>query len=289
MSLNSLLLICGSACLHVIAHVALKQVQNRTAFVWWMLLWGSALFTPIIWLRWQPLTLPAVGLITLSAIFEAGYFFAIAQAYRGGDLSLVYPLARGTAPLLLSVWSVLLLNEPLTVGGVGGVVVIAAGLYLVKLPRLGVWAEPLWAIVRQPAARWALLAGVCISLYTLVDRFGIRRLDPLVYTCLTLWLTWLMLTPLILSNVGWTVLQDVGRTSWLAGLVTGFTTVAAYAIVQYVIQAGTPVGYAGAAREVSVVFGVAIGVWVLKEPGTLMRLLGVALVTAGVVCIKLFG
>jgi drug/metabolite transporter (DMT)-like permease len=289
MSVQSLWLILLSACIHVVAHVALKRTRNRDAFVWWMLLWGGLTFAPVVLLRWQPIPVEAAGLILLSAVFEAGYFFAIAQAYRRGDLSLVYPLARGTAPVLLILWSVLILAERPTLGGALGVGLIAAGLYCVNLPGLGAWAAPLRAMLHEPASRWALSAGLCISLYTAVDRVGIRFLDPLQYTWLALWVTWLLLTPGVLWRRGRERLRTEWRASRFAIVLAGFTTLAAYAIVLFVMQTGTPASYAGAAREVSVVLGAAIGVWLLKETGTVMRAAGAVLIAAGVAVIKLLG
>ena len=90
------MLILGSAVIHVVAHVALKRTHNRAAFVWWMLLWGGLLFSPVLIFGWHPIPPTAWGVMLASAVFEGLYFAAIAQAYRTGDLSIVYPLARGT-------------------------------------------------------------------------------------------------------------------------------------------------------------------------------------------------
>jgi drug/metabolite transporter (DMT)-like permease len=212
----------------------------------------------------------------------------MAQAYRQADLSLVYPLARGTAPLLLAVWAVLLLAEPITPGGLAGIGLIALGLYGLNLPRLGAWSEPLRAL-RQPGPRLALLAGACISAYTAIDRVGVRQLDPLLYTCLALWLTALLLAPYALLAVGPAGLWSELRAAWPSMLVAGFTSLAAYAMVLSAMRAGTPASYAGATREVSVVLGAAVGVWLLKEKGSAMRLAGAASVAAGVALIALFG
>jgi drug/metabolite transporter (DMT)-like permease len=284
----NLALILGSALIHVVAHVALKRARNRGAFVWWMLLWGGLLFLPVLFLLPARVSAAAWGIMAASAVFEALYFALIAQAYRHGDLSLVYPLARGAAPLFLLVWSILFLAERLSWGGVGGVALIALGLYLINLPGLRAWREPLRAL-SQPAPRLALAAGLCISLYTAIDRAGIRRLEPLVYTYLALWLTLLLLTPFTLRTVGWAGLVAELRSSRLASVVAGATTLAAYAVVLYAMQAGVPAGYAGAVREISVVFGAAAGVWLLKERGSVMRVLGAAAVAAGVAVIALLG
>src|SRR5512134_613252 len=128
----AILLVLGSAGFHVVTHVALKQSRDRSAFVWWMLIWAGVLFLPIPILGWA--AFPPIGwaLMAFSAVFEAGYFGSIALAYRGADLSLVYPLARGTAPVFLLLWSLLFLHESLTPGGVLGILTITAGLYLVN-------------------------------------------------------------------------------------------------------------------------------------------------------------
>src|SRR5215216_415094 len=111
MSLANLALILGSAVIHVVAHVALKTARDRAAFVWWMLLWGGVLFAPVLVLLAEPIAPAAWALMGVSAVFEALYFILIARAYKHADLSIVYPLARGTAPLFLLLWSTLFLGE----------------------------------------------------------------------------------------------------------------------------------------------------------------------------------
>ena len=288
MTVTNLALILGSAVVHVVAHVALKSARDRTAFVWWMLLWGGVLFAPVLWLLAEPSSPAAWCFMAVSAVFEALYFISIARAYKHADLSVVYPLARGTAPLFLLVWSTLFLGEHPTAGGIGGIVVIALGLYLINLPRLAAWRAPLQAL-RQTGPRLALLAGLCISLYTPIDRQGVKLLGPLLYTYLALWITVLLMTPYTLRAVGWGGLVAELRSSRFNSVIAGFTTMAAYAIVLYAMRAGVPASYAGAMREISVVFGVIAGVWLLKEPGNAMRVLGAVAVAGGVALIAFTG
>jgi uncharacterized membrane protein len=285
----NLALILASAVVHVVAHVALKRARDRTAFGWWMLLWGSLLFSPVVFLRPQVVSLLALGIMALSAVVEVLYLFAITRAYRLGDLSLVYPLARGTSPLFLLLWTTLWpfsVADRIRPAGVGGIALIALGLYIINLPRLGAWTQPLRALAHG-APRWALLAGLCISLYTFIDRTGIQLLDPLLYTYLVTWLTWLLFTPLTVRLVGWRGLREEIRSSRLSSVLAGVTTLAAYAMVLYAIRAGTPASYAGAVREVSVVFGVIVGVVFLRERGSAMRLVGALCVVVGISLIAL--
>jgi drug/metabolite transporter (DMT)-like permease len=294
MTLPNLLLILGSACIHVVAHVGLKRSPNRAAFVWWVLLWGSVMFAPLVFSAWPALPWPVVLLMLLSAGCEALYYSSIAQAYQTGDLSIVYPLARGTAPVLLLVWSVLFVHERPTLAGVAGIALIAAGLYVINLPRLGAWVAPLRAL-GQPGPRWALTAGLCTSLYTVIDRQALRSLGPtavtwpLLYTYLTTVLTLVLLTPWTVRAVGASALRHEWRVSRWSTLISGFTNLAAYAVVLTAIRAGTPASYAGAVREISVVLGAIVGVLVLKEAGTRLRVVGSVCVAGGVAVIALFG
>jgi drug/metabolite transporter (DMT)-like permease len=288
MSPTNLLLILGSACMHVIVHIGLKKARDRTSFVWWMLVWSMVLFSPILFLFDHPLPLLAVGIMLLSSVFEAAYFLAIAKAYRGADLSVVYPLARGTAPALLLVWSALILREAITGGGIAGVIAIAAGLYVINLPRLGAWREPLRSL-RQTGPRWALLAGLSTSLYTAIDKVGISLVPPLLYTYIALGITVVWVTPFTLREVGWRGLRQELRASRLGTVLAGLMTLGAYGIVLLAMQSGTPASYAGAVREFSVVLGASYGVFVLKESHSPMRIVGSLMVASGVAMIGLLG
>ena len=288
MTTLGLVLLLVSACIHLVTHVAIKASRNREAFVWWMLVWDAVLFAPVLILLWQPVPAEGWKYILLSSIFEACYFFAIAKAYKGGDLSVVYPLARGSAVVFLLVWSVALLREALTPAGVAGVLVIAVGLYLVNLPDLAAWRRPLRAL-REVGPRWALFAGMSTSLYTAIDKVGVGIVQPFIYTYLALLVTMLWLTPISFRLLGWAELQAEMRYSRWRAVLAGFTTMMAYVLVLISMSLGTPATYAGAVREFSVVLGGVYGVAVLHERGGMMRVPGSVLVALGIAMIGLLG
>lgn len=288
MSQNAFFLILLSACLHVVPHLTLKRARDRTAFVWWLWLWSSVLFVPALLLTWQPVPVDLWSLLLVSAAFEALYFVSIANAYRTGDLSIVYPLARGTAPLFILVWSIALIGERPGLAGVVGILCIMAGLYVINLPRLGAWRDS-WQALGQPAPRWALLAGLCISVYTTLDKVGVMRLNPILYTYLVMTLTLICLTPWTLRVVGARGLLDEMRSSGFDSVLAGVFSLVAYGLVLWVMQMGTPVSYVGATREISVVLGAIAGVVFLKEPSRSMRVLGSLTIAVGVAFIALLG
>lgn len=288
MSPCSLLLILGSACLHVVQHLALKRARERTAFVWWMWLWASVLCSPILFICSDHIEPEIWGILVISALIEALYYLSIARAYQSGDLSVVYPLARGTAPLFLFVWTLMWLAERPTIGGVAGIFFIIAGMALINLPRWSGWTTTVQAL-RTSAVPWALAAGLCISLYTLLDKVAVESVNPFLYTYLAMSLTLLWLTPGAIATTGFDGLKREWHASWLQSALAGISAMAAYAIVLFVMQSGVTASYVGATREVSVVFSTIAAMVLLKEKGTPMRLFGSALISAGVAIIAFLG
>ncbi len=289
MSAFSVLLILGSACLHVVQHLAIKQAHERTAFVWWMWLWASVLCSPVL-LLWGGETIEAGiwGILAVSALFEALYYLAIARAYKSGELSVVYPLARGTAPVFLLGWAVLLLSEQPTAFGLIGIGLIVNGLALLNLSRLRAWRTCLESL-RTASAGWALSAGLFISLYTLLDKVAVTGTNPLLYTYFAMTLTLLWLTPAAVATIGWGGLRREWQASRWRSAAAGVAAMASYAIILVVMQSGVCASYVGAVREVNVVFGTLAAIIILKEKGTPMRLLGSVLISSGVATIALWG
>jgi drug/metabolite transporter (DMT)-like permease len=171
---------------------------------------------------------------------------------------------------------------------VGGIGLIVVGVALIHLPRLSAWRECLSGL-RTSSARWALSAGLCISLYTLLDKVAVTAVDALLYTYLVMTLTLLWLTPGALATTGWRGLgREWGASRWHSAA-AGTSAMAAYAIALIVMQSGVSASYVGATREISVVFGSLAAFIFLKEKVTAMRILGAMLVSAGVAVIALAG
>ncbi len=287
MSLTTLGILICAAIIHAGAHVALKRATDKLAFAWWQLLAVIVIYSPVLLTaRWD--WGPAVWAIMLgSALFEAAYFYATSRAYTLGDLSVTYPLARGSAPLFISLWAALFLRERPSVLGYAGILTIAAGLFLVNLPSLADIGRPLRGLA-QPASRWALLAGVCISLYSTLDKAGVKSVPPLLYIYLVLVGTWLAMTP------GWwrggktRLLAEEWRVNkWSAGL-AGLAVVGAYTLVLFAMQR-SPVSYVGSVREMSVVLAAWVGSTFLGEGKAGLRVAASVLVVAGIMLIAIGG
>ncbi|HEY4688809.1 MAG TPA: DMT family transporter [Anaerolineae bacterium] len=306
MTATSLALLLIAAVFHALANTLLKQARDKLAFTWWMLGVSSILGLPLLFFIGHP-DPRGWPIVILSGLFEAVYFASLGRAYSLGDLSQVYPVARGFAPLFVTLWALLFLNERPSPEGLLGIFSIVAGLYLVNLPSLADWKQPL-AGFKRPAFRWALLTGVLISGYSTVDKVGVSYFDQTIYLYLVLCVGWIALTPQWLSADRRKVLVAEVRPDssvavrsyaspnriwhkWsrlLSVVISGLLGFLAYVLVLTAMR-NNPVSYVSSVREVSVVIGTWIGVKILSERGGAVRVPASCLVALGIMLIAFGG
>jgi len=218
--------------------------------------------------------------IVASAIIHVAYFVALAEAYRWGDLSQVYPIARGTAPLLTAALASLWLNEALGSNGWAGVIVLAAGILLLTVKG----ARKLAPFDRRAVA-FALATSLTITAYTLVDGIGARLAgSALAYT------VWLFIGDGITMaiygalRVGPSLLKDF-RAHWRIATAGAALSTAAYAIAIWAMTVA-PIALVAALRETSVLFAALFGTVLLREPLLPVRLVAALLVMAGALLLR---
>jgi len=278
------LLVIAAVC-HAAWNLLLKRVPQKHLVTWWALVIVSLLSLPLVFVA-RPSPWQVWPYILVSAGFEAGYYMTLASAYRDADFSLVYPLARGTAPAFLVAWSILFLHESVSAGGLAGVAVILTGLMILgssRWFRRGRHVQP-----KAGSVALALMVALFISCYSAIDGAAMRHANPMGYTVAIFAVTALLLTPLMLRRHGWRTVAAAGRTHWLpAGLIGGLSLVG-YTLVLMAYAHGH-VSYAGAVREMSIVFGAVAGWRWLKEDFGALRTLGAAVVFSGILVIALAG
>lgn len=218
----------------------------------------------------------------LGTLLHTVYYACLLAAYRVGDLSQVYPLARGAAPLIVAGGAFLLTGERLAPLGVAGVVLASLGIMSLTLerglPRAGGLAPVFYA----------LLTGLCIASYTVVDAIGVRRSGAVLA-----YIGWLnILKPLPI--LGWVAARR-GRaflrytvTHWRFALTGGMFNLLAYTLVLYALAYGA-MAHVTALRETSVIFAAAIGAIALREGFGGRRIVAAATVTGGVVLLLAAG
>ncbi|MCY1514727.1 hypothetical protein D9M68_492770 [compost metagenome] len=219
--------------------------------------------------------------IGLSALLHIGYNGYLARAYQHGDLGQVYPLARGSSPLLVAGLSVMLLGDRLSPGESLGLLVLVSGIWLMAV-RGGRGA----ARINRSLLGCALMTALFIAGYTLADATGARRNgDALSYSMWLFAVNALVMTLVIALTRGPRTFLQLGP-HWRGGLAGGAMSLAAYSIAIWAMTRA-PVALVSALRETSVLFALLIGALVLKEPLPPIRLLACGVIALGVVLLRL--
>lgn len=222
------------------------------------------------------LTPGATVLCVLSSILETTYLFLLSTAYRRGELSAVYPIARGSAPLLSVLVGLVILGERLTSAQLVGVALLLVGILAVTVSQ-----------ARGRATLPALLTGVAIAAYSSVDRVGVRLATPWLYAWLlfTLMAIELPLAVRLTSALGiYRPEGEVRPPSWAQSAIIGAFFWAGYFLVLWALSLA-PLAVVAPVREVAIVAVAVWGVWRLREreraamkvSGALATLIGVAL------------
>ena len=233
--------------------------------------------------------LPLVGMpasqawpwLAASAIIHLLYFAALIESYRTGDLGQVYPIARGSAPLMIAIVSAALVGEHLNLLGWIGIVTLAAGVLLLSA-RGG---RDIVQLDRR-AVGCALLTALTICAYSVTDGIGVRlSRNPLGYVQWLFVANAIVLVPYALWRDRRSVTVAMRR-FWLRGLAGGALQALSYGIVLWAMTLA-PIAIVASLRETSVLFGVIIAVIVLKEPLRTARAAAAVLIVCGLVLIRL--
>ncbi len=284
MSAFALSLLLAAGLMHATWNLLLKQAPNRMVTTWWALLVGSVLFLPVFVAA--PVPRGIWPFVVASAAVECVYYILLAYAYGQADFSSVYPLARGAAPALLAVWTVLILREYPSRFGILGLLLIVAG--LVPVGAGEVWWKWGGASFRTRGVAASLGVALCTSIYSLIDGVAVRRTAAGPYTVAILLLGALFLAPAIVARYGVrATLREWRGQAWRIVL-AGALMLLAYTLVLDA-YAVSRLAYAGAIREVSVVIAAVAGWLLLRESFGARRLAGAVSVFAGIVVLAVLG
>lgn len=288
MSGPALGLVLLAALAHATWNLLARRAEEKLAFLWWSSVVSSVLFMPLG--GWLLLTGPPISplgwaVVTLSACLEALYFWTLSQAYRYGDLSLVYPIARGTAPILVPILAALFLGERLSGLATAGIGLVALGTVAIHTQRLG-WPSlgSVTAVLGQLGTRYALLTGLVIAAYSALDKYGVSLVQPLLYGYLLFFGLTVALLPLVLRQRGALASEWKRRRGSI--VVVGLLSPGSYVLVLLALTL-SPVSYVAAAREISVVLAALLGALVLKEGYGRQRLLGSVAIAGGLMLLVL--
>ncbi|OIQ38643.1 MAG: hypothetical protein BM560_18495 [Roseobacter sp. MedPE-SWde] len=262
-------IILSAAILHAVWNAIVKTAADRTITLGLVAL--GHVIPGAVMVAYLPLPeLESLGYVALSTLIHFGYFYMLGQAYKHGDLSVVYPIARGIVPALVALWAMVFADEILPLQAWAGIALIGLGI------QLSSW-QALKSGVGRMALLYALGTGICISLYSLVDGLGVR----LSGNTLSYWAWGAFGHLFIAAFIGLRrrrVLAQIPTRHWVIGLAGGFVSMTAYGLVLFA-KNFAPLGAVSALRETSVIFAALIGFIFLRE-GNWIRRLGAAVVMA---------
>jgi drug/metabolite transporter (DMT)-like permease len=280
----ALALVLTAALLHATWNLAVKGAggDDRVGFVWLYIVVCSALWAPVgvVWVvvtgerpTWWWLVGPLV-----SALVHIVYQLVLQRGYAEGDLNLVYPLARGSGPMLTFLVAVTVLGQRLTAVEVAGILAIVGGVLLISLAGRAARSQ-----AHRAGAVWGLATGTTIAAYTLWDSHSVNGLHvpPLPYFVLGLVLQLPFLAVLVARRNDPTRVRELWASARTPALTVAICSPLAYILVLRAMQLA-PVALVAAGRESSIVIGAGFGWLVLREPRPARRLVGAVVVLAGI-------
>jgi len=285
MPTNVFLLVCIAAVCHASWNFAARRIAGNMLIVWLGLWAGCLVMLPVALLivlqHGLAESVPTAGVnsIIATGVIHAAYFSLLALAYESGELSLVYPVARGSGVGFTAIFGVLLLGERISVLGLSGIILIVLGTLVLGAPSL---------LHRQRhtirAFALALGVGATIVGYSLVDKVGVGHVHPIAYIWLMFLTSALVMSPLVLWRYRGRYRESIrGRVRY--AFLIGIGSLLTYLLILFAFQ-DEAVSYVVAAREFAIVVGAMLGFAFLRERMTPFKVLAIAAITIGTCCMK---
>jgi len=285
LTLLALVLVLVAAVIHASWNYLLKRSGGGAVFVWWFAILSALIYAPlavlVVWRVRPALGWGHAGLMLASAALHTTYYLLLDRGYRAGDLSLVYPLARGSGPLITVLAAVLLLGERPSFVAVAGALLIAGGAVLLTgNPRR------LRGSGNLPAVGFALVTGTMIAAYTVIDKIAVAAflIPPLLQDWAANFGRVLLMTPIAVRQRG--ELVPTWRRAWKEIVGVAVLCPLSYILVLSAMVF-TPVSYVAPAREISILVATLIGTQLLTEGEAGRRLAAAAAMVVGIVCLAL--
>ena len=293
MPITAIALVLLAALLHAGWNIVVKRSGGGVHFVLMGALMIVLLWAPLgLLVAWQQLPGWAWrewALVLASGTAHLLYFNVLLAGYRAADLTVVYPVARGSGPLVSALGAVLLLGESLGLRGAAGVLGVTGGVLLIAGgPRLwtGQGQSPAQRARVLAGVRWGLLTGLLIATYTVIDGYSVKvmGMSPILVDYIgNLLRIPFMLPALLADRTGFR--RDV-KTQWKAALLLAAVSPLGYVLVLYAVQMA-PLSHVAPAREVSMLFAALLGGRLLGETDRGLRLAGAACIVGGVLLLAL--
>lgn len=288
MTLTAVLLVMASAIMHATWNALARRTDDPYVFFFSFNLASSMIWLPVAliaaWNNW-----PSPGdlaLIAGSGSLQVLYFVLLASAYRRGGLTLVYPIARGTGVALVPIAGLIVFSERPSIAGWIGIAATLAGLAFIAAINVHARRASKTEVDLQ-AIVFALLTGLVISTYSLVDNFGVERVNPIVYGYGLIAASVLIQAPYVIALRRVDVARQI-LYNWRSVAAGAVLSMGTYMLVLVALTEAN-VGYVVPLRETSIVFALILGIIVLREPVTVQRIAAAMVIALGAACIAIGG
>ena len=292
MSLHAFALILLAGIIHAGWNIAAKKAGGDARFAFFTSFLLIIVWAPLAWWvgyevvphwGWQ-----AWALVAVSGVLHMAYYVILLRGYRKADLTVVYPLARGTGPLISSLFAIVVLGEHISQLGMLGVVGVVLGVFFIAGgPSLFQRRSDAAARLRlHQGLFYGVLTGIFIAGYTVVDGYGVKimLLSPILIDYFGSCLRVVLLSPVIVRNVR--EAKHLWLQQWRWALLVAVVSPIAYVLVLFAMQ-DAPISHVAPAREVSMLFAALIGGHLLREGDRWVRIGGAILIAFGVTALGL--
>ncbi|MGE0172710.1 MAG: EamA family transporter [Oligoflexales bacterium] len=280
MTTTTFFLVLFSAVVHATWNFMLKGSRShKVSVIWLMQLLSGFFMLPICFLGFGPpdIAPEGWGWVGVTSCIHAGYVVLLGYAYERGNMSVVYPVARGVGVVGTALFAAVLALETIAAGGVVGVTLVALGILLLGLRTIT--ASDIKTLVI------AIGVGLTIVCFSLVDKIGVTFVKPIYYVSFMNVFSSILLIPYMYAH-----LKEPTKFVWINErrkcFIIGMTALMTYLIIVYAYKQA-PASYVVALRETSIVSGVFLGVVVLKEKITPKQIVGVVMICLGAIVIRL--
>lgn len=284
MTTGIFLLVLTAAICHAMWNFAARTIMGNLVVIWSALLAGCLLLLPgvIGYAIHQGndvlIPAPAVQYIIATGVIHAVYFALLSRAYEQGEISVVYPIARGSGIGLTALFAWFLLRENISPFGLAGVCLVTAGIVSMGITTRG-------SRDAERGYRLAVCVGISIAAYSLVDKIGVSKVSPIVYIWLMFFIAALALCPLLVRRYRGSI-TTIAKSNTGNILIIGGGSIGTYLMILFALQIA-PVSYIVAAREFAVVIGALLGIVFLKERITVLKGVATVFIVMGLVLLKI--
>lgn len=287
MTYQTLNIILIAAICHASWNIMAKSSTHSDTLLWLQMLIANIVLTPAIFSMYSIPQWKAWPTLLASGILQVLYYMFLAKCYKIGNLSVVYPLVRGSAPVFVYLFSFLLGIEQFSLTVMIAIFLIVFGIYLVNMPKLSLQdlLAPIKTLIQDKSTRFSMLTGIMIAAYTLVDKQNVTYCEPLLVYYIISVIPCLLMAPRIIMKHE--IKDELSGYGWLRAAGVSLFTFLGYYLVLFAMSK-VEASYVSSIREISVVFVVIFQSILNKDKEFQPKILGAILIFCGIFGISYF-